>query len=103
MLQKMKNFLQLFGSRPETTEPVGRPKKPEPVKESKDDTKKMKPEDIIIAKLKKGNRQALSMPEEELREWAQSLCIESELKEWYLNPDFAAVQNAVSTYFKMLI
>lgn len=46
-------------------------------------------EDIIIEKLKKGNKQALTLPEGELREWARSLCYMDELKECYLNPEFA--------------
>lgn len=46
-------------------------------------------EDCVIRKLKKGNRQAQNMPEEELKEWARSLCMGNELKEWYLNPEFA--------------
>jgi hypothetical protein len=54
--------------------------------------KKPKNEDIIIKKLQKGNKQATNMPIDELNEWAQSLCIESELKEWYLNPDFAVTK-----------
>jgi hypothetical protein len=56
-------------------------------------------EDVIIGKLKKGNRQAVNMPEDELREWARSLCIGSELTEWYLNPEFAQTKTAVF-YFK---
>lgn len=46
-------------------------------------------EDIIIEKLRKGNKQALTLPESELREWARSLCYVDELKECYLNPEFA--------------
>jgi len=38
------------------------------------------------------------MPYEELFEWAESLSIESELIEWYLNPDFAAIER---TYEKL--
>jgi hypothetical protein len=61
--------------------------------------KKSKPEEVIISKLKKSNKQALNMPIEELYEWAESLCIESELKEWYLNKDFAATEKAVTISF----
>ena len=46
-------------------------------------------EDSVLNKLKKSNKQAQNMPEDELREWARSLCIHNELKEWYLNPEFA--------------
>jgi hypothetical protein len=46
-------------------------------------------EEAVITKLKKGNKQAQSMPEDELREWARSLCIKEDLIEWYLNPEFA--------------
>eukprot|EP01080_Neovahlkampfia_damariscottae_P006600 gene6600-10763_t len=52
-------------------------------------------EDVIIGKLKKGNRQAVNMPEDELREWARSLCVASELTEWYLNPEFAQTKTAM--------
>lgn len=54
-----------------------------------------KSEQCIIDKLKKGNRQALNMPEDELREWARSLCVPGELREWYLNPEFAGTKEAV--------
>ena len=46
-------------------------------------------ENTVMAKLRKGNRQAAQLPEHELREWARSLCIEADLKECYLNPAFA--------------
>jgi len=83
----------LFNSKRESTEPVGRPKKP--------GMQKVKPEDLIIAKLKKGNKQAVKMPQEELREWAKSLCVESELKEWYLNPEFAATKQTFDKLEKL--
>ncbi|KAL9649370.1 hypothetical protein ABK040_016197 [Willaertia magna] len=51
------------------------------------------PEEILISKLKKGNKQANAMQEDELREWARSLCIPDEVKEWYLNPEFAQTVN----------
>eukprot|EP00761_Pharyngomonas_kirbyi_P006788 gb/GECH01006796.1/.p1 GENE.gb/GECH01006796.1/~~gb/GECH01006796.1/.p1 ORF type:complete len:423 (+),score=90.25 gb/GECH01006796.1/:1-1269(+) len=46
-------------------------------------------EDVIIQKLKKGNRQAGNLPENELRDWARSLCVKQDLVDVYLNPDFA--------------
>lgn len=52
-------------------------------------------EDIVIQKLRKGNKQANSMPEDELREWSRSLCVKSELIEWYLNPEFATTVKIV--------
>jgi hypothetical protein len=60
--------------------------------------RKLKPVDIIIKKLKNGNKDATNMPQEELEEWAQSLCIESDLKEWYLNSDFASTVKTVSFF-----
>lgn len=51
---------------------------------------KVDPVDTIINKLKKGNKQAGNMADEELREWASSLCKEQDLIEWYLNPEFAS-------------
>lgn len=56
-------------------------------------------EDAIIKKLKKGNRQANNMPEDELREWARSLCAVKDLQEWYLNPEFAQTEKAVSLFY----
>lgn len=53
-----------------------------------------RPEETIVSKLKKGNRQAGSMPNDELLEWARSLCIKEELVEWYLNPEFASTVEA---------
>ena len=78
-----------------------KPKKPkepkvEPKKETLDERAS---EDVIIGKLKKGNRQAVNMPEDELREWARSLCVGSELTEWYLNPEFAQTKTAVNIFF----
>jgi hypothetical protein len=52
-------------------------------------------EDAIIKKLKKGNKQANNMPEDELREWARSLCAVKDLQEWYLNPEFAQTEKAL--------
>jgi hypothetical protein len=77
-------------------------KKPTEKPDTKDKNKVMDDrdaEDVIIGKLKKGNRQAVNMPEDELREWARSLCIGSELTEWYLNPEFAQTKTAVFYYF----
>jgi hypothetical protein len=53
-----------------------------------------RPEDTIVNKLKKGNKQASSMPSDELMEWARSLCIKEDLIEWYLNPEFASTVEA---------
>ena len=95
----MKNLFTKIGliSKPDGNEqsPMssGRPQK----NSSKLDNQR--PEDTIVAKLKKGNRQAGSMPNDELLEWARSLCIKEELIEWYLNPEFASTIEAVSTTF----
>ena len=72
----------LVNSRPE--HPHNPPSKPPSRKNNN-----LSDDDMVIKKLKKGNRQAQNMPEEELREWARSLCNETDLKEWYLNPEFA--------------
>lgn len=85
-------LFSFFNSKREE-EPVGRPKKP--------GMKKVKPEDVIIAKLKKGNKQAVKMPQDELREWAKSLCVPDELKEWYLNPEFAATKDTFDRLEKL--
>jgi Ca2+-binding EF-hand superfamily protein len=61
--------------------------------------KKTKPEEVVINKLKKSNKKSENMPYDELYEWAESLAIESELVEWYLNPDFAATEKAVKKLF----
>ena len=53
-------------------------------------------ENVIIEKLKKNNKQAATLPESELREWAKSLCILADLKECYLNPEFAYTMTTVS-------
>jgi hypothetical protein len=63
-------------------------------KRNKDNQQQQRPEDTIVMKLKKGNRQAGSMPNDELLEWARSLCIKEELIEWYLNPEFASTAEA---------
>ncbi|KAL0476247.1 hypothetical protein AKO1_004217 [Acrasis kona] len=73
-------------------EPSGRPKKPT----KKNALINALPEEAIINKLKKTNRQAQNMPADELREWARSLCIKEELIEWYLNPEFANTLEALN-------
>jgi hypothetical protein len=49
----------------------------------------------LLEKLKKGNKQAQTMPEDELRDWARSLSVKADLIEWYLNPEFASTLEAV--------
>jgi hypothetical protein len=51
----------------------------------------------LVNKLKKGNKQAMTMPEDELLDWAKSLSVKTELIEWYLNPDFASTLETVRT------
>jgi hypothetical protein len=70
-------------SRPEQEQ--GRPQRPK-----KTNSLGTLPEDQLIAKLKKTNRQAQNMPPDDLREWARSLCVKDELIDWYLNPEFAS-------------
>ena len=53
------------------------------------------PEEAVMQKLKKSNKQAGAMPGDELLEWARSLCIKDDLVEWYLNPEFASTVEAV--------
>lgn len=66
-----------------------------------EDLDEKKSEQCIIEKLKKGNRQALNMPEDELKEWARSLCVPSELREWYLNPEFAGTKEVMEKIDKL--
>ena len=72
---------------PKTSTETSKPTKPKA--RSSQNNNGMTDEECVINKLKKGNKQAQNMPEEELKEWARSLCDHKELKEWYLNPEFA--------------
>jgi len=58
------------------------------------DSLNMNPEEAIVNKLKKSNKQASAMPSDELLEWARSLCLKEDLVEWYLNPEFASTIEA---------
>lgn len=46
-------------------------------------------EQIIIEKLLRANKQAAALSDEELIEWARTLCEPEGMRECYLNPDFA--------------
>lgn len=54
----------------------------------KNKMKAVSPEEVIIAKLKKNNRQAKDLSPEDLRDWAITLSVPDELREAYLNTDF---------------
>eukprot|EP00761_Pharyngomonas_kirbyi_P006787 gb/GECH01006795.1/.p1 GENE.gb/GECH01006795.1/~~gb/GECH01006795.1/.p1 ORF type:complete len:424 (+),score=111.40 gb/GECH01006795.1/:1-1272(+) len=81
----MKKLLCCFNGSKENdnTEPKSQKHKEQTLPEVDD------PEAVLVEKLRKGNRQAANLPDDELREWARSLYDKETLKDCYLNADFA--------------
>lgn len=86
------NMFGLFASKKEEL-PTKPQKKPKALAASVD------PEFLIAQKLRKTNKQAHDMPENEMLEWARSLCVKTDLKTWYLNKDFVNTQSLVCNIF----
>lgn len=92
----MKLIRKLYSSKNENDCASSPQQRPQKNNKNNDGTKteNLNPEDTIMQKLKKSNKQASAMPSDELMEWARSLCKKEDLIEWYLNPEFASTVEA---------